>query len=1709
MSFQRIKRVKVEGLKCKSVSQTNSNQNNILYVYIGPAAICPCPNINSQLIVITGDQGVWVEPLIQLRSQKVARGEDNVQIKHNIIGKSGTTKTWYSFNHPFLNGILPKDSINWCNPACNIESTSEDEITSEKLEILIQESGFNAEKIYLCIAQGNPILTIKRAQKLLPQCIAIDLSLHPHAEIWQRSIDQYLSLKSFKRPPQTQLYWAHTADDIHGPAPLMQPSQSELFLNKTIRILLNSINLENYREDENQISDLELSRLIAIGERSIQSNQSIRNLLSIRLKTLFNRVNFSSSQVLMTGENTIKGERINAIEAKTSNREDSIQLPQGLRGNIDSLDKNRSIRGWVDSSDFGEGTSEINVIWKEHDRSIAIGLADIDRPDLKQIGIVNTRCGFSIEISEDEFFRAVEDPNQSISLCLIESKSGQIIGNAYWQIPEHIRKELIPTLRGQVDGFEGAHKIRGWVDSSDFGKEISELDVLWKEQNRLVGKGIVNIDRPDLLTIGLQNTQCGFSIELELFRSFTLIDILDGPISLSVIEHKSGQLIGEQPWEVTDSIKVDLLDALLTEYINEDRINYVENYLYQSSNSFFTTIIRRRILEISAIRCRTGRWNESIISLILRSKAVNQQLDYGSNSESASRLELLLLATILLTHYIDKDKINQINIKEILGEEFNDDLILRVGKQLKERQFIGLQGWERRFWQHYLRPINFALIATLFLQSNHRPLNGVASLLDTVASVAEYPFGSNDIAHYIRSILNVQHVHYFEQGYIQLAQTRNDHFGLLLATYANHLHSGSQDQDIHYLAATIDFAGGAPTTYAYLIQELQRVVPAHLNANPKQTIAKHWIDRFGHLVSNETQSMVGQMLRLGQSKSDVIDFHNQMIIAKQSLAEMIWCQNNATRMLDIWREKSQSPIKRWLIIGEMDLTQCWMYRVEQKRDQLEQIGCDVRCIDHEDLKSWSFTHDMIWAEAVIVCRLPAMYHVFRAIAFARNCGLKVYAEIDDLLFTPDYPADYQSYGDSIPLSQYKNLCVDYPLRLGILNYADEIIVSTNVLAECCNRIIEDEQKPIHILPNLPLNSLQSISKLYQADHSWQRKDEIQRIALTSGTLSHKQILKETVYPAIIDILKSYPKVELTIIGHVDLPTEIQTVENRITIVPFTDYKNYLQLLNECTIMLVPLEVHPTTHGKSAIKWMEASLCGVTSICSPVRAYTDVTTNGEDVVIAESMDDWRNAMIRLLDNPKDREAIAKRAFTSANNLFNNKNAISFWSDKINKGTIQEVFKKATKKILVINVFFAPQSIGGATRVAQDYVKKLSNDATTNYNITVLCVDYANWQSGLQSADKTLKEFANESESIKDQYSTSIFSPTSTTSDEIEVLDEKFRPKKIDCHDKVHIDVSYWNGARVVRLNILPKPWHVHEDPVVDAFCEEFFATESFDLIQCHCCQILTASPLIVARRMSIPYEVILHDAWWMSHEQFLISAAGRVINPADPLDHFDQEPTEEERDLAFERRQILYGILEDAERRIAVSSAFKEVCELAGIADISVQENEVTSMKIALSEEKPGNIDHNYPFKICHIGGMSLHKGYQLLRQAVHQLTPNLPFEFTIIDHRLSSAADRYSTTWNGYEINFLAPIPMDEMPIFYSNHDVLIAPSIWPESFGLVSREALSAGLWVIASNSGALAEPILQSSQHVGKVIRPNQLQDLIDAIIEIPEMMKAKSFS
>ena len=44
----------------------------------------------------------------------------------------------------------------------------------------------------------------------------------------------------------------------------------------------------------------------------------------------------------------------------------------------------------------------------------------------------------------------------------------------------------------------------------------------------------------------------------------------------------------------------------------------------------------------------------------------------------------------------------------------------------------------------------------------------------------------------------------------------------------------------------------------------------------------------------------------------------------------------------------------------------------------------------------------------------------------------------------------------------------------------------------------------------------------------------------------------------------------------------------------------------------------------------------------------------------------------------------------------------------------------------------------------------------------------------------------------------------------------------------------------------------------------------------------------------------------------------------------------------------------------------------------------------------------------------------------------------------------------------------------YQKIDVLFAPSLWPESYGLVTREAAASGCWVVASSLGGIGEGII-----------------------------------
>lgn len=124
------------------------------------------------------------------------------------------------------------------------------------------------------------------------------------------------------------------------------------------------------------------------------------------------------------------------------------------------------------------------------------------------------------------------------------------------------------------------------------------------------------------------------------------------------------------------------------------------------------------------------------------------------------------------------------------------------------------------------------------------------------------------------------------------------------------------------------------------------------------------------------------------------------------------------------------------------------------------------------------------------------------------------------------------------------------------------------------------------------------------------------------------------------------------------------------------------------------------------------------------------------------------------------------------------------------------------------------------------------------------------------------------------------------------------------------------------------------------------------------------------------------------------------------------------------------------------------------------------------ERKPQKTSHTV---IGFLGRPSTAKGVNVLAEAVQQLTTADPGAFRLRiggESYFVSGAERRAVE------RALKPLGRDvdrqgwvEKRAFFAEIDLLVVPSVWPESFGLVVAEAMSAGVPVIVSDAGALPE--------------------------------------
>ena len=513
----------------------------------------------------------------------------------------------------------------------------------------------------------------------------------------------------------------------------------------------------------------------------------------------------------------------------------------------------------------------------------------------------------------------------------------------------------------------------------------------------------------------------------------------------------------------------------------------------------------------------------------------------------------------------------------------------------------------------------------------------------------------------------------------------------------------------------------------------------------------------------------------------------------------------------------------------------------------------------------------------------------------------------------------------------------------------------------------------------------------------------------SGGKAHKNDFAALVEPALVALVVKYGKrVRVVLVGDFPQTPALSAIAENLTVLPaIRDLNTYWSVLAQADINLAVLLPDPTTDAKSAIKWLEAAMLGIPSVVSDTATYRAVVRPGETGIMCATSAQWTAALDRLVGDAALRRRIGEQARAQALAQYGAEQA----SEGLRLAMQAAPAREPRPLVVVAHVFYPPQAVGGATRVVADNVRDVLALAGDRLDIEVF--------------------------------------------------------SSLDGGAPYEVSSDAQDGVRVTRVGT-PDVEKLEYRAVDDRMGEIFGAyldRARPALVHFHCIQRLTTSIVAAAASRGIPYLVTVHDGWWISDHQFLLDADGQqqTYDMARPVETLRRKGIGTYERL-ISMRQALFG----AERVLAVSAPFAAIYEHIGVPRVMTVANGVPDL--LADATAPARLRRpDGKVRLGFIGGLARHKGYDLVRIAV-AARPWQNLVLLLIDHALPQGSIRHEM-WGSVAVEVQARWPQADVATLYAQIDVLLAPSLWPESFGLVTREAIAAGCYVVASDRGSVGD--------------------------------------
>jgi glycosyltransferase involved in cell wall biosynthesis len=147
-----------------------------------------------------------------------------------------------------------------------------------------------------------------------------------------------------------------------------------------------------------------------------------------------------------------------------------------------------------------------------------------------------------------------------------------------------------------------------------------------------------------------------------------------------------------------------------------------------------------------------------------------------------------------------------------------------------------------------------------------------------------------------------------------------------------------------------------------------------------------------------------------------------------------------------------------------------------------------------------------------------------------------------------------------------------------------------------------------------------------------------------------------------------------------------------------------------------------------------------------------------------------------------------------------------------------------------------------------------------------------------------------------------------------------------------------------------------------------------------------------------------------------------------------------------------------------------------------------------------------PLRLGFVGTLVWHKGVHVLLDAVRTLPPDT-YELTIFGDPgvFPAYTAQLRKRAEGLPVSFAGPFSRAQATDVYSHMDVLVVPSIWMENSPLVIHEAFMAGVPVVGSRIGGIADLIEDGvSGYLAEPASVASLGTLLRRLVDHPQMLE-----